>query len=144
MRYFNKTFLKFSIGFFLIIFLGISFLAFIAGLNGEIVERVNMAAEDSYGGSAPRETLRMFIDAVEKGRRETAIKYFVPQKREKWRAVLENMKKNEELSSFLIVLKQSLLSKGDYSVDKKSFVIHEPVSIVFILSSSGVWKIDKL
>ncbi len=144
MKYFNKTFLKTSIGFSLAILGGILLLAYVANLNGGIVERVNIVAEDNYGGSAPRETLAMFINAIEKEERETAVKYFVPQRREKWRAVLTNMKKGGELSSFLLVLKQSLLSKGDYSADKKVFMIYEPISIVLVLYSSGVWKIDRL
>lgn len=144
MKYLNKTFLKFSIGFSVIILGGIFLLAFVANLNGGRVERVNIVAKDNYGGSAPRETLGMFIAAVQIGDRETAVKYFVPQRREKWRAVLSEMKNRGELPSFLLVLKQSLLSKGDYSADKKVFMVHEPVSIVFILSSSGIWKINRL
>ncbi len=144
MKYFNKTFLKFSIGFSVIIFGGIFLLAYLVNLNGGQVERVNIVAKDNYGGSVPRETLKMFISAVEEGNRETAVKYFIPQRREKWRAVLTEMKKRGELSSFLIVLKQSLRSKGDYSADKKVFMVYEPVSIVFVFSSSGVWKIGKL
>ena len=46
-------------------------------LKREQEENYRRAMTDTYGGKTPQETLRMYIDAVEKGDYELASKYFV-------------------------------------------------------------------
>ncbi len=101
------------------------------------------ALADTYGGKTPQETLRMYIDAVEKGDYELASKYFIGTKQEGELRSLKNATP-ENMKSSLELIKQSLLSKGSYSEDKKGFIIRKPVLIDFKQYPNGIWKIIKI
>lgn len=107
----------------------------------EIIE-ARMA--DTYGGKTPQETLRLYIDAVERGDYELASKYFVEGKREKWVKELPEIQKAGKLEAFLNPLKETLTNTGQYSEDKKTFSFYVPVGIDFVLYPNGVWKISDI
>jgi hypothetical protein len=104
-------------------------------------EFYQQALADNVGGKTPQDTLRMYIEAVEKGDYELASKYFILEKQEK---ELINLKKldKEKIDFYLSVLKDSLDSEGSYSWDNKEFAIREPVLVDFALYPSEVWKIS--
>ena len=60
---------------------------------------------DTYGGKTPQETLKMYIDAVEKGDYELASKYFIESKQEKEKQSLLNSKK-EDIENIIEILKR--------------------------------------
>jgi len=101
-------------------------------------------AADTYGGATPQETLRMYIEAVERGDYELASKYFVLDKQEEWNVQLENINQAGKLNQFLAPLKLVDFSGGEYSSDKKSFSTYNPVGVDFSFYSSGVWKIVEI
>jgi len=104
----KKKYSKFLLGFLVIIFLVIGawqILPVVFQKWGEMrVERLaenlrkieeegyKAAMADTYGGKTPQETLRMYIEAVEKGDYELASKYFVIGKQEEELKSLQNSK----------------------------------------------------
>ena len=76
------------------------------------------AMADTYGGKTPQETLRMYIDAVEKGDYEMASRYFVLSKQEtELESLQSSPRKNVE--NIVKLLKESVQSPGGYSFDKR-------------------------
>lgn len=117
----------------------------------EWVESTKRAAEefeaqkaaDTYGGATPQETLRMYIEAVEKGDYKLASRYFVLGKQEEeFRSLTSSPPEN--VLNVNNLLKESLVSTGSFSADKKRFGIREPLYIEFVLYTSGVWKIVEI
>jgi hypothetical protein len=104
-------------------------------------EEYDRAMADTYGGKTPQETLRMYIEAVERGDYELASRYFVLGKQEKWKEELMEIAKANKLNIYLEPLKEGLMSRGNYSADGKIFWIDNPVGIDFTLYPNGIWKI---
>ena len=103
-----------------------------------------MAKADTYGGETPRETLQMFIDAVEAGDYELASKYFVVEKREKWLNNLSTVKNIDFLIEDLIEVNQRLIHENFSYEGEDSFVVTDPILVEFILYPSGNWKINEI
>lgn len=99
---------------------------------------------DTYGGKTPQETLDMFIAAVEKGDYELASKYFVMVRQKEWGVELKNIKEVNKIDLFLKPIKEAKNSNGEYSDDKQSYSIYEPISVDFIHYPSGIWKISEI
>lgn len=100
-------------------------------------------AADTYGGATPQETLRMYIEAVEKGDYELASKYFVLDRQEQTKTGFEGASK-ENIQKYLDTLRQALSSEGSYSSKKDTYGIHVPVLIEFKLYPSDIWKIVEI
>mgnify|MGYP001617669705 CR=1 FL=1 len=104
--------------------------------------------EDTYGGKTPKETLEMFITAVEKEDFDLASKYFVLSKQEEWRGGLINGKEKGNLDVFIKNMKMAedrgSLWEGNYQMEVKN--IQEGLSIVidFIKYPQGIWKIQEI
>lgn len=107
-------------------------------------EDYQRAMADTYGGKTPQETLQMYIDAVEKGDFELASKYFIGEKQEEWKKELVDIKAAGKIDAFLNPIKAALQMEGEYSMDKQSFSIYEPVAVDFLLYPNGIWKITKI
>lgn len=103
-----------------------------------------LAMADTYGGKTPQETLEMYISAVEKGDYELASKYFVIAKQEEEKNILIETNKKHNIDFLLKFLKQVLNSKGEYSPDKQTYSIYEPVAVDFIKYPNGIWKIIEI
>lgn len=101
------------------------------------------AAQDAYGGATPQDTLRMYITAVEKGDYELASKYFIFKYQAQQLQNLQNSK-TENIQNMIFLVRQSLVSKGSYSADKKEFAIEKPVLVDFLLYPNGIWKIVEI
>ncbi|KKW47743.1 MAG: hypothetical protein UY99_C0024G0010 [Parcubacteria group bacterium GW2011_GWA1_59_11] len=110
-------------------------------MKQEQEENYQRAMADTYGGKTPQETLRMYIDAVEKGDYELASKYFVFEHQEKWRSELIEINRVNKIAEFVDPLREALESTGEYSYDKKQYFYDNPVGIDFILYPNGIWKI---
>jgi hypothetical protein len=112
----------------------------------ERTERENYARAmaDTYGGKTPQETLRLYIEAVEKGDYELASKYFIGDKQVEWQKRIKNLLAVDKRDQFLDPLRQALVSDGVYSMDKRKFFFNEPVSIDFQLYPNGIWKIVEI
>lgn len=81
---------------------------------------------DKIGGKTPEETFDMFISALKKGDVDLASKYFVIDKQESWKKILEEYHKNNLLANFVLELENS------------------KDSLVFEKYPSNIWKIDLL
>ena len=57
--------------------------------------------EDTYGGSTPEETLRLFIDALKKGDTDLAARYFLIEDQEQWREDLAKIKEKNLLPAMI-------------------------------------------
>ncbi|HXF44463.1 MAG TPA: hypothetical protein VNK70_03310 [Candidatus Paceibacterota bacterium] len=102
-----------------------------------------MQLADTYGGKTPQETLRMYIEAVEKGDYELASKYFVIEGQEKELNSLKNSPP-ENTKNVLDFLKISLISEGSFSDDGNGFVIRKPLLVDFVRYPNGIWKIIEI
>ena len=68
----------------------------------QIVDRMNSEyVNDTYGGTTPEETLRLFTDALKKGDTELASKYFLPEDRLDNKKYLDEMLKKNEISKII-------------------------------------------
>ncbi len=111
----------------------------------KLTEEINKPyLEDTYGGVTPQETLQMFIDAVEKGDYELASKYFVVEKQKEWEESLLNIEESDKFDVFLQPIKDTQNSKGEYSEDKDTYIVHNPVFVEFLLYPQGFWKINEI
>ena len=115
----------------------------------DLAERLKRAGDELYqkqladtvGGKTPQETLRMYIEAVEKGDYELASKYFVIEKQEDQ---LKNLQKLnvESKHEYLQLLEKVLVIEGGYeTTDKRYYSFEDPILVRMALYPSGVWKI---
>ncbi|MBI2278614.1 MAG: hypothetical protein HYU81_00960 [Candidatus Brennerbacteria bacterium] len=100
-------------------------------------------AADTFGGATPQETLRVYIEAVEKGDYELASKYFVFDRQEKELRSLTNSPP-DNVVNVTRLLREALNNEGSYSADRKEFAIRRPILVDFILYPSGLWKIVEI
>ena len=109
-------------------------------------ESYQAAMADTYGGKTPQETLKMYIEAVEKGDYELASKYFIGENRQK--ELESSNKMNEDaVQSYIKLLKDTLKrfdNEGSYDLDKKYFSIYKPILIRMSLYPNGTWKIIEI
>ena len=115
-----------------------------AKFEKEIADKKAKIAADTYGGKTPQETLDMFIAAVEKGDYELASKYFVVERQIEWKDNLVSIAKDNKLNIFLNPLKEARNNIGEYSENKKIYLINNPISVDLILYHSNLWKIDEI
>jgi len=115
---------------------------------------------DTYGGKTPKETLDLFIAALEKGDIDLASKYFAYEtggvdafNLSKWKEGLQKLSEEGGLLNLIMALKQA--TTGEYSENytwyKKTFYFNakndkgEDINIVLVFNHlSGVWKIENL
>jgi hypothetical protein len=104
------------------------------------------ALADNVGGKTPQDTLRMYIEAVEKGDYELASKYFILEKQEKELKIFQDKKyKQEDLDNYIGLLKKVLAEEtGGYSWDKKFFSYDGKILVDLALYPSGVWKLVEI
>lgn len=101
------------------------------------------AMQDTYGGKTPQETLRMYIDAVEKGDYELASKYFIEDKREEEKKNLINASA-QNIKNIMTLIKAGLQEKGEYGLDKKTFIVDKPLYIREMIYPNNIWKIIEI
>ena len=106
-------------------------------------DNLDRAMADTYGGKTPQETLRMYIDAVQKGDYELASKYFIEDYRDKELRSF-NGATEEKIDNYLNLLRKALLDKGGYSFDKKEFSVEKPIGVRMELYPNGIWKIVEI
>ncbi len=104
---------------------------------------------DTDGGKTPKETLELFIAALEKEDFELASRYFVLTKQEEWREKLAKGKEKNNLSWFVGELKKINKKLGNQDPTKelngsKVFGISNEILISFIKYPQGVWKIKEI
>jgi hypothetical protein len=102
-------------------------------------ETTQSNSADTYGGKTPQETLSMYTDAVAKGDYVLASKYFTPDLQEQELHNFLNAS-TQELSAYVVALKQLESTQGNYSEDGATFIVTGPATIMMIKSQSGVWK----
>jgi len=106
-------------------------------------EDYEQAMADTYGGKTPQETLKMYIDAVEKGDYELASKYFIGDKQEKELNSF-NGATDENIEKIINLLKLSIKNEGGYSWDGNFFSIDKPLYVSFKLYPNNIWKIIEI
>lgn len=103
--------------------------------------------EDTYGGQTPKETLELFITAVEKGDFNLASKFLVLSKQEEWEERLAGGEK-EKLNNWINLLKtaqdKESLWEGNFQMEVKNEEDEIGLIIDFIKYPSGIWKIQEL
>lgn len=103
--------------------------------------------EDAYGGKTPKETLEMFIAAVEKEDFDLASKYFVISKQGEWRDKLIKGKENNNLESLskLITDEIKILDKADpLWTSGDNYISTNKVLFEYVKYPQGNWKIKEI
>lgn len=135
----------------------------IMGTKMRIVEK-NIAKQeqkykaDTYGGKTPQETYALFLEALEKKDIELASKYFVLDKQEEYKSLLEEVDKNEKWELMMNDLERTdnanwenvaddhvnleLFSEDNVLVDQITFILpnnilppNNPISDIWKISS---------
>ncbi len=103
--------------------------------------------EDTYGGKTPKETLELFIVAVEKGDYDLASKYFILSKQEEWKERLKNGNL-EKIGLWVNKLKQAQdrdsIAQNRFQMYVKGKDGKAELTIDFIMYSQGIWKIEEV
>ena len=114
----------------------------------ELTEETNRPyLEDTYGGKTPKETLELFIAAVEKEDFDLASKYFVLSKQEEWRKELIEIKNENKMQEFLKpILKEidNLRLKEPIWETRENYISGDMVLFEFIKYYQGNWKIKEI
>lgn len=113
-----------------------------------IIEQENRPyLEDIYGGKTPKETLDLFISAVEKEDFTLASKYFILSKQKEWEERLRGGER-EKLNNWIVLLKNAQdkgsLWEGNFQMEAKEKNTNIGLIIDFTKYPSGVWKIQEL
>jgi len=103
--------------------------------------------EDTYGGKTPEETLELFIQALKEGNIDLASKYFIIEKQEEWRDLLNEINKGNDIDQFISELE--LPKEKEEMEPLVGFVIRNKngtskYSIRLIKYLSNVWKITEI
>lgn len=102
------------------------------------------AMSDTYGGKTPQETLKMYIDAVEKGDYELASKCLVESRREADIAELRALDAKNSLTVFVAILKdaepEKQISDNDFRMKSKT-QSGTYYFVTFTKYPNGIWKI---
>src|SRR3989344_3104367 len=90
-------------------------------------EEYERAMADTYGGTTPQETLRLYIEAVEKGDYELASKYFIESNQEKELVAFQKAKSSrEDINKYTLVLENAISLGGEFSSDESYFSFNGP------------------
>lgn len=105
--------------------------------------------EDQYGGATPEETLKLFVEALEKKDFELASKYYVPEKQEGFLKKLESEEPNAT-DPFINAFKNGRMESGqseglnDYGIDIYVGADKIPYSTRFMKNPfTNKWKITE-
>jgi hypothetical protein len=111
-------------------------------------EEYDRAMADTYGGKTPQETLRMYIEAVEKGDYELASRYLISSKSDKEAGQLKSLERKGNIKSFLEILRNAVAldTLGDNTTFRmESKISNSPAYIIdFIKYPNGIWKIIEI
>ncbi len=103
--------------------------------------------EDTYGGKTPKETLELFIAAVEKNDFDLASKYFVLSKQEEWKKKLKNGDK-ENLKNWIALLKKAtegdVLGLNNFQMRVRDDLGKDLLVVDFLKYPSDLWKIQEI
>ena len=114
----------------------------------KIIENENRPyLEDIYGGKTPKETLELFIVAVEKEDFDLASKYFILSKQGGWRDRLTKGKKNNDLNNFLKLIDDEIgiLSSADpLWISEDHYISTNSVLFEYVKYPQGIWKIKEI
>lgn len=114
----------------------------------ELTEEINKPyLEDSYGGKTPKETLELFIAAVEKEDFELASKYFVLSKQEEWKNKLINGKENNSIKNLikLVADEIEILNKAEpLWIAEDRYISTNKVLFEYVKYPQGIWKIKEI
>lgn len=114
----------------------------------QIIKQQNLPfLEDTYGGKTPKETLELFIAAVEKEDFALASKYFVLGKQKEWEKELSDINKINKTEEFLFPIRteiQKLSIEKPLWDERDTYVSGDSILFVFAKYPSGIWKIQEL
>lgn len=103
--------------------------------------------EDTYGGKTPKETLEMFIVAVEDGDYELASKYFVISKQEEWKEKLIGGKSENNIDKLIKLATDEIdiLNKADpLWISSDNYISTNRVLFEYVKYPKGIWKIKEI
>lgn len=155
MKFFNETKIRRGLKFGVIIFAAfVVVVLFLSNLYSylekkkqeKIIKEMQQPyLEDTYGGKTPEETLELFIQALKEGNIDLASKYFILEKQEEWRDLLNKIQTNNHLENMVNDLEKEKEEK--YINDNKiQFIIRTEsgqlgAQINFVKYPANIWKV---
>lgn len=98
------------------------------------------ASPDTYGGTAPRETLTQLIAALRAHDDLAAGNFFIEARRAAARERFAVFSESDR-AALIARLEAALGEEGTYSFRKDAFTIRNPILIDFVRYPNGIWKI---
>ncbi len=103
---------------------------------------------DTYGGDTPEETLRLFVEALEKKDYELASKYYVVEEQDDFKKDLSNTKGFDEFKSSYYsqpkIIPVLLGSSGKYEIEIESKNTGAPYRVRFVKNEYiNKWKLTE-
>ncbi len=149
MKYFDKTFWKFTIGFLIVIFVSLVILygttseTFLRWLGQWRISRANeeiskIYSADIYGGETPQETFDMFLEALEAGDTEKASRFFVLDKQDEWLAKLNKMKNDGALAKQVENWKEARETFEEVRDEYNDWETHATVRYTFLVEKEVI------
>lgn len=106
---------------------------------------------DTYGGDTPEETLRLFVEALEKGDFALAAKYYVPEKQAEALVDIHAAASSGGMERFMVAYKEGTkktgqsVATGDYGIEIFPKGDDTPFSMQFTENPfTHKWKITEL
>ena len=153
----NNTSKKFLLGFLGILLLALAVWSWGAYLNPDVREKRALVKyfedieeeyrNDMYGGATPEETLALFISALEAEDVDLASKYFLPDEREKWSALLNRAVAENRVER--MKNEMGMLSLSNKNHNEAFFTLANAQNVVEVIVSlkknqNNIWKIISL
>ena len=101
------------------------------------------AMADTYGGKTPKETLQLYISALEKRDFALASQYFIGDNKEK-EARRWDKTTDARINEVIDLLKQAMNDKEDCNEIRTGCAFHKPILVDFKLYPNGVWKLIEI
>lgn len=152
----NKKYLKLLTGGLIIgVILGFLLGVWHSNYRRDYENRVKKEADkqqdnDPYGGDTPKETLRLFIDALGKNDINLATKYFIIKNRKEWKEKLEDVVKKGLMGKLVKDLSQEKRDEKYNGDGLFTFYIYNEegalanVAQMLLTHGSRKWKIEEL
>lgn len=123
-------------------------------IEASLKEQIEKYQQDPYGGKTPMETYQMFLEALKNEDIDLAVNYFIFEKQQEYKELLESIKNNGQWQEMLNDLLKPENQKGVFVTEDwyKIEVLNDKKEVITVISLkkpkdnqfqdiSSLWKI---
>jgi len=121
----------------------------LTALQQEMQKQEEQSEKDKYGGKTPKGTYQLFVNALREDNIDLASKYFVLDKQEQYKKLLQSIKEHKEWEQMVTDLTSSLNNKGKYQ-DKSNYLLEVTdknnnliTTVHLVAATNSLWKIEE-